>query len=229
MQSTVLSVSACIEEAQKAGLLVEWLFVRDYPCPSTIEYTNRFCSRLGKIIDVRYKDLGRARNAGTEAARGRYLAFIDADDLWTSNWLVAAHRFAESLSNDRFILHPELAIFFEGRLDKLRLRDCEQEPTHNRQLLTKNCWTVSTFGLRQLYLAQPYLPINIDAGFGYEDWHWNCETTAAGILHKIVPNTLHCFRVKVWKESLYQTTLDKSCIIWPSRLFALAYQMTEKK
>ena len=33
-------------------------------------------------------------------------------------------------------------------------------------------------------------PPKCDAGWGYADWHWNCEVIAAGGAHHVVPGTL---------------------------------------
>jgi len=218
--ATILAVRACIETARQAGLSIDWYVVRDRPDQATIQYTNRNCIPDAQIIDVDFGDLSLARNAGTGEAKGRYLAFIDGDDLWSRSWIINAHTFIESLPHGQFVLHPEWAIFFEGREFLWQVRDCCDPDFDPRSLLAYNSWCMSSFASREVYIEHPYRPIDVDGGFGYEDWHWNCDTTYAGIKHKIVPETIYCVRVKSWQESLVAKSNERKCIMPPSRLFA---------
>jgi len=219
-RATMLSVRACIDAARQAGIKVEWLVVRDCPNEATVQCTEQYCLPEAQIIDVNFKDLSLARNAGAKAASGRNIAFIDADDLWSRNWIVEAYRFMEMLPNEKIILHPEWALFFEAQEFLWRVYDCSDQDFDARTLLAYNSWCMSCFGKREVYVEHPYHPNDLKRGFGYEDWHWNCETTAAGIKHKIVPDTLYCVRVKSWQESLVAKTNEQKSIIFPSKFFA---------
>ena len=61
-------------------------------------------------------DLGRVRNALVPQTAGGFIAFLDADDLFSENWLAdgldtltAAER-----PGERIIAHPEVNIIFDG-------------------------------------------------------------------------------------------------------------------
>lgn len=57
-----------------------------------------------RVIDGPRGGVSRARNLGMEQARGRYLAFIDADDLWVPGKLKVQVDYLEA--------HPEVGIVF---------------------------------------------------------------------------------------------------------------------
>jgi len=62
----------------------EVILVNDASTDSSLELINAYADRENfRIIDLKEPSgAARTRNAGTDAAKGRYLAFLDADDLW---------------------------------------------------------------------------------------------------------------------------------------------------
>ena len=60
----------------------ELIVVDDGSSDGTRDYLNSLGARVHVIIDQPNLGPGAARNAGAERAHGKYLAFLDSDDLW---------------------------------------------------------------------------------------------------------------------------------------------------
>ena len=63
----------------------EMIIIDDVSTDSTPEIVRRFAKEDPRVRNVRLdtkSGAGGARNAGMDAARGRFLAFLDSDDLW---------------------------------------------------------------------------------------------------------------------------------------------------
>ena len=68
----------------------EWLLVDDQSIDSSVEIIKKAQKTDKRIKLVSMPENGgaaKARNAGIEASKGKYLAFLDADDLWVDNKL----------------------------------------------------------------------------------------------------------------------------------------------
>jgi len=74
--------------AQRFDGEVEVIVVNDGSADSTAEILSGFGERI-RVIDQPNRGPAAARNAGAAAARGEYLAFLDADDAWLPNKLAA--------------------------------------------------------------------------------------------------------------------------------------------
>src|SRR5262245_61519300 len=79
----------------------ELIVIDDGSTDGTVQKLAKFGSRL-QVLTQSNRGVSAARNVGVCQARGRYLAFLDSDDLWQRNKLAIQTQFMEC--------HPEVQI-----------------------------------------------------------------------------------------------------------------------
>ena len=203
---TLQSVHRSVLAARDCGLDVEIIVVLDRPDRRTSEIAHREITAGVKVHTVDYGDLSDSRNRGVGHCSGKYVAFIDGDDLWCRLWLIDAYLAAER-EERRVIFHPEYNVYFgSSAAHVFHHVDMEDADYQHESLLRSNYWTALSFARRDLYKEFPYLTNRINDGFGFEDWTWNYETARAGILHKTVAGTSHFVRKGKSGDSLLALT-----------------------
>ena len=112
-------------------------------------------SRIRAVTNDKNRGVGYTRNRGVSLARGEWIAFLDSDDLWTSDKLEKQRSLAEG--------HPEADLFFTGSgfmdRDGRRLNYVLHVPEKidRRRLLKQNLISCSSVLLRRdAALSQPF-------------------------------------------------------------------------
>lgn len=183
------SFLVAIATARAAGLTVEGMIVLDRPDGTTQAQAASAPAEI-RIIEIDVGDPGLARNAGANGAVGNYVAYLDGDDLWSSNWLRDAHAFS-TMQSAPMIAHSQIDIIF-GNENALWIHvDSDNEKFNFDYLRFNNYWNAMAFAPRDILQRFPFARTDLASGFGHEDWHWNCATYAAGIHHRPVPGTVH--------------------------------------
>lgn len=76
--------------AQRDGDL-ELIVVDDGSSDDSVEIARACRDRRVRVIAGSHRGLGSTRNTGIRSARGRYIAFLDADDVWVPDKLARQH------------------------------------------------------------------------------------------------------------------------------------------
>lgn len=189
---TIKSAEAAVNAARAAGMTVEMIVALDCATPQTTSWFNQ--PALGSWTKMVFEegDLGRVRNAILPLTKGRFIAFLDADDLFSENWLrdgVLALRKAAD-AGKRAIAHPELNWLFDGT------HSVFLNPNQADQLFTPwhfycmNYYDSLCIAPREAHLEHPYVHRDIPRGLSFQDWQFSIETMAAGWEHVSAPDTV---------------------------------------
>lgn len=214
---TMRSILRTVEYARNQNISVEIVIVMDKADDKTENYFKKFENSEIVFEKVDYGDLGLTRNHGVNAAKGRYITFIDADNLFGLKWICAFYNYLEKLDRD-VIVHPEYHVVFEDE-NVIWKQLSSTDPAFNvGNFFENNYWDANCAAKKSQLLNYPYKSTTSTKGFGFEDWHFNCETIANGVEHHVVPQTVHFLRKKKF-GSLLASSRGTSRIIRPTKLF----------
>lgn len=137
-----------------------------------------------------FRDQGQARNALVKLATGRFLAFVDADDLISENWLLHALDLLERPQNDRVIIHPELTWQFDN-FSAVQASPAQDHPFFSPYVMpAANYYDAMCVAPRAVWEEVPYASRDVKGGYAFEDYQWSVEVTARGWRHLIAKDTI---------------------------------------
>lgn len=213
-RSIINNIDACAKESLSCAVIL----YLDRPDELTLNLANKIYETDKdhynlSILIGRNGDLGESRNQAVNSAKSKWLAFLDGDDLWGTNWVLNAIEYAKKLEDNglaRYVLHPESNFYF-GMSEHIFIHKDMDDPDFDiYEILETNLWTALSFSLVDLYKEMPYPVTDIANKIGYEDWGWNMATIGEGIVHKIVPSTAHY--IKSSQDSLLKNTNSNKCL-----------------
>ena len=207
------SAAAAIAHATGCGLSCEVVVVLDRSDDLTSQTLREYFGEDARCFESDLGDPGLARNLGLERARGLHSAFLDADDLWSENWLSDAHAYLQRRPD--VIAHSCCNIVFGAEQLVWWHTDSESPLCDPEYLEWMNYWDALCFARTEVLRRFPFRANDIAAGFGHEDWHWNKITLLAGVQHKPVPGTIHFKRKREGSQS--DLVNRKGGVPWPVR------------
>jgi glycosyltransferase involved in cell wall biosynthesis len=179
------------------GLACEIVAVVDRGDEATGRAIRRFEGPLRKEA-CNFGDPALARNFGVERARGKFVAFLDGDDLMGESWLRLAAEAVRARGEHETIAHPRLNYVF-GR-DAAPIiwvhPDMERDAIDVSLIRAGNFWTSASFAPAALHRRFPFRANALEAGLGHEDWAFNLMTAEAGVTHIAPEGTVHFIRRK---------------------------------
>jgi glycosyltransferase involved in cell wall biosynthesis len=148
-----------------------------------------------------------ARNAGLKAARGRYIAFLDSDDMWLPNYLESMLELIESDSGIS-AAYPNAYYFgsssFAGKLHQGVYP--VSEPVTFERVLKRECFIFCSVMLRRDILAEVGLFDEELRGQGAEDLDLWLRILACGYRFTFTPEPLVRYR---WRhDSLSHNSVE---------------------
>jgi glycosyltransferase involved in cell wall biosynthesis len=104
------SFEKAIALARADGISVESIIALDCPTKETVRQFAGVEARGHRVVFSDAKDPGGARNAAVQESRAKFVTFLDGDDLWSFNWIVAAREFCSNAAGA--IAHSEINLHF---------------------------------------------------------------------------------------------------------------------
>lgn len=189
---TMTAADAAVDAARRAGHTVQTVIALDRATEATTEYFQQPAFDHWERWVMEEGDLGRVRNLLLPRTEGRYIAFLDADDLFSENWLaegVTRLKRAEE-EGDRIIAHPELNVVFDGGGQLNHVIDQDSPFFTPFFLYVRNPYDSLCLSPREAHLAVPYVHRDIPNGLSWQDWQFAIETMSRGWRHVVVPDTI---------------------------------------
>lgn len=210
---TMASANAAIARAEREGFAVERIIALDSPTDACRAYFSQSAFDAWTRVEVNERDLGRTRNTIVPRTKGRYIAFLDSDDLFSENWLSEGIRCLDAAQDagERVIAHPELNWLFDGAKDVFAKTD-QSDPVFSPYLFYfSNYYDSLCMTPRQCHLDIPYVHRDIPNGLSFQDWQFAVETMDAGWKHVTVQNTIIFKRRR--DESLVTGSQNRKAIV----------------
>ena len=147
--NSAASIERCVRSVRdQACAPLEHIVVDDGSSDRTVELLTELAREDARLKVIRQPNCGAgpARNAGIEAAAGRYVAFLDSDDAWQG----------PKLGNQVTFMEEKGCAFTYG--DYAIVDDANGRPLGYRELLTRCPIGCSTAAYNQEQLGKRYMP-----------------------------------------------------------------------
>jgi len=196
--TTLHSIERCRQYAEKHGISVELVVTLDNSDDGTLRIVRNhpILREDDQIHEVGFRDLSSCRNFAISMTNAQYIGTFDGDDYFSKNWIERCVSLIRQ-NGENNIYHPHLIVAFGGWNAYFWQIDQLEEYYRPGTLLTMNYWNACAFAAKSIFEKFPYHISRVgEAGYGFEDWHWNCEIIAGGYFHRVAKETARYERRK---------------------------------
>lgn len=233
IEATLKSLDLCIQEAVCSNLTVELICVLDSATTKLSEKIQDFQFKslvLLKVIHVTNASLGLSRNDGIKVCTGNFICTADADDLISSNWLLACFQTAQNYFSEtkkhcivvsEFIYSFGNSVSLQKYFASRYFSPCD--------VIAYNPFSSRVFAHRTIFEKLMYQNLNKNSGFAYEDWDFNVRSYFLGIEFITAPQTILFYRRRdnsIMTQSDYVKLIPYSELYEPKILIERATNYT---
>lgn len=194
LHKTLRSVFRSIEKLKKNRIKFEVIVHVDNGNEETLECLRKYANKE-KIIIVEnsFGSLSQSRNFAVSVAKGKYVSFLDGDDLISENWYLNALTILRE-NDEECIVYPESVLTFQD--DNSHVLTIQRKFDNSSEdyltILSANLWGSVVMAKRETFLKVPYIVMS--DGYCYEDYAFNVQTLERNIPHLIAPKTVLFYR-----------------------------------
>ena len=156
----------------------EWIIVEDHSTDGSFDFINSIIKNDNRVVLLRTNNnsgAAVARNLGIEKAKGKYIAFLDADDSWKNNKLEKQIAFMEN--NKYYFTFTNYDVLLpNGTVKKRRIK--KQKITY-KDLLNRNYIGCLTVVYDCIVLGKQYMPIDCEKREDHGAW---LDITRKGVI-----------------------------------------------
>lgn len=134
----------------------EIIVINDYSTDETACILQRYCEKISLLNLTQNQGVGHARNCGIGVARGRYIAFLDADDFWQPEKLEKQLAFMEANNYAASCCSVDYVTFVNNKYVKVfgKKPANDYNPRNYKTLLLENKIITSSVMIRKDALGQ---------------------------------------------------------------------------
>lgn len=154
---------------EQSFLSWEWIVVEDHSPDNSYAVLDKLAKEDDRIVLLRTKSnsgAAVARNIGIEAAKGRYIAFLDADDLWIKEKLEHQIAFMQD-NNYAFSFTNYNLLYTNGKIKKHRIK---KDIITYKSLLKSNSVGCLTAIYDSKQLGKVYMPLDCEKREDHGAW-----------------------------------------------------------
>ena len=184
---TMRSIERAVSLLRDSDISYEIIISIDRGDEETIRYFSNYTALPIAIHQWDHGDLAQSRNSAITRAHGRFIAFIDADDLMSANWLRDGVQFLTAHSYGKYVAHSAYTIEFEGASAIVEKVGHTNKDRDTLLSVLSGRWNSVIIAPSTLLRQFPYTPNS--PGYGYEDWFMSCQFIQHGVKNVLIPET----------------------------------------